>query len=82
MKIKRDKEETKFIGENFTGLIEYSDGAIRHKWMGIVYYKNRYFHNENGPATISIDGEKDYYLNGMYYHSIEEWKIDLEKLKK
>ena len=50
---------------------EYRDGSK-------FWYKKGKCHRENGPAIIDGNGEKQYYLNGIYYPNIktdEEWII-------
>src|ERR1700691_6274019 len=43
--------------ENYTGIVEYSDGII-------YYYLNGKKHREDGPAIICRDGTLFHYLNG------------------
>jgi hypothetical protein len=50
------------------------------------WYLNNNLHREDGPARILVDEdtgkiENDYFLNGIRY-SLNEWNIELSKLKK
>mgnify|MGYP003345210780 CR=1 FL=1 len=38
------------------------------------WYKNYFFHREDGPAVILPDGYKEYYLKGEYL-TFEEWLV-------
>jgi hypothetical protein len=82
MKIKNTKEHDEFIKNNFTGIIEYNDGVGFCGWYMMKHIKNGKCHREDGPAMIWLNGNKEWRLNDTQYISIEEWKIDLEKLKK
>jgi hypothetical protein len=53
--IKIDYSE--FISNNFTGIVEYPDGAR-------LWYKEGNLHREDGPAWEFPDGEKQWYKEG------------------
>lgn len=38
-------------------------------------------HNEDGPAVELPSGKKEYYLNGLYYKTKEQWQAELDKRK-
>jgi len=44
------------LPENYTGIVEYSNGTIS-------YYLNGELHRENGAAIIRNDGSEEYCLN-------------------
>ena len=49
--------------ENYTGIVEYSDGII-------YYYLNGKKHREDGPAVIFDYTEDDYYLEEYYLNDV------------
>ena len=58
------------IPENFTGIIEFSDGE---KW----WYKEGERHRENGPAVECTNGTKRWYVNDQLHRGdgpAIEWK--------
>jgi hypothetical protein len=66
MKVKNNEEFIEFSNDNFTGIIEWCDGAEHFAWLSIDYFKNGSYHRENGPAKIWLDGTMEYYLGGIY----------------
>lgn len=46
------------------------DDYVRHPTR-----KVKTFHRVDGPALECIDGYKEYYLNGKYYSSMQEWSL-------
>ena|ERR1700691_1414023 len=73
------------LPENYTGIIEYSDGSI-------FYFLNGKHHREDGPAIIFSHGTLEYCLNGLrhredgpaiiWYDGIEEWCINNKDITK
>lgn len=58
---------------DFTGVIKDSDGD--YGW-----YKNGKLHREDGPAFVPLNTDSSgYYLYGIHYINIEEWKDALKK---
>ena len=49
--------ESDRIPENFTGIVEWANGAK-------YWYRNGEWHRESGPACECADGCKFWYLNG------------------
>jgi hypothetical protein len=80
MKIKNDKEYNELFNKNFTGIIEFTDGA--RELHSIHYYKNGKHHRKDGPARIWSLGLKAYYFYGKQYNTEEEWKTKVEKSRK
>jgi hypothetical protein len=58
---------------NFTGIIEYGDGARFLELSSIEHYRNGSRHNENGPAIEYPNGNKIWYLNGERLTK-KQWK--------
>lgn len=63
---------------NERGYLHREDGPAveipnRHK----AWYINGELHREDGPAKIFSDGEGWYYLNDVFYYSVDEWKQEL-----
>jgi hypothetical protein len=56
---------TSEIPENYTGIVEYSNGTK-------VWYLNGKTHRLDGPAIEYPSGTKYWYLNDVYYPQ-EEW---------
>jgi hypothetical protein len=54
--------------------VEYLDGEKE-------YWLNGSIHREDGPAIIWDCGKKEWWLNGKIFFK-EDWKIEVEKLKK
>ena|ERR1700691_4939527 len=48
------------IPENYTGIIECSNGSI-------FYFLNGFIHREDGPAVTHPNGNMHYYLNGKLH---------------
>jgi hypothetical protein len=82
MKFKNNRDQDKLYSPNFTGILEWCDGINHVDWSSIFCYKNRRFHRENGPAVEFADGRKHWHLNGKYFYSEEDWKREVEKLRK
>jgi hypothetical protein len=82
MKIKSFKEKKKLFSSGFTGIIERCDGAEDPYLTWAAHYKNGREHRENGPAVEYSDGDKRWFLNGKGCKDEEDWKIEVEKLKK
>jgi hypothetical protein len=78
MKVKRWTEEP----QNFTGIIEFCDGIRYFDFASIRHLKCDQFHREDGPARIWPDNSKQWWLDGVYYHTENEWKIAAKKFKK
>ena len=53
---------------------EYSNGNK-------VWCKHGKYHREDGPAIEWADGSKGWYLNGVPYHSEQDYRIALRKIK-
>jgi hypothetical protein len=65
------------------GLLHRENGPAEIFWSGEKFwYFNDSLHREDGPAFESITGMKWWYLNGKLFDSEEQWKIEVEKLKK
>lgn len=70
--------------ENFTGIVEICDGWYEDifKTRSVFYEKGK-ISNLNGPAIMWGDGAKSWWLNNeLYDYKMEQWKIEVEKLKK
>jgi Ni,Fe-hydrogenase I large subunit len=64
----RDMHVTNF------GAIEQSDGSYidedgEHLW----YNEAGDYHREDGPASIHMDGDVYWYLNGLNFRTFESW---------
>lgn len=69
------------IPENFSGIIEWCDGAEHCSWTSVDYYKNGEYHREDGPAvTFLKSGNVEHYLHNNLFTK-EEWKIELARLQ-
>jgi hypothetical protein len=66
MKIKNEKEFNKVFHDDFTGIIEWCDGTEDPNRVSIRYFKNREYHNENGPAYSSFE-TKQWCLRGILH---------------
>jgi hypothetical protein len=67
MKIKDNDENNELFPSEFTGILEYCDGAEEPCSTWVRYYKNGKEHRENGPAIECSDGDKLWFLNGKLH---------------
>ena len=83
--------ESDSVPDNFTGIVEYSNGnkywylnGIRHRVDGPAieyssgtkyWYLNGKLHREDGPACEYIDGTKYWYLNGIQHTESDFLKL-------
>ena len=49
------------------------DGHWIDRWGDEVWIKDGTWHCEHGPAVILSDGEKQWWLNGVWLDSFEDW---------
>jgi hypothetical protein len=61
------KNWTKEILDNFTGMIEMSDGIEENNDIGVAFFKKRVVHRTGGPAVEYFNGNKFWLLNGDYH---------------
>ncbi len=61
------------IPDNFTGIIEYENGA--KEW-----YKNGRFHREDGPAKIRSNGFKEWWLDGEFIYAAVRGNLNKDKI--
>jgi hypothetical protein len=61
------------IPNDFTGILEFSNGAK-------LWKVNGNWHREDGPAYEREDGTKEWWLSNCQYTE-EQWKIEVEKLR-
>lgn len=64
------------VPENFTGIIEYTSGfhSGNKYWL-----KDGKSHREDGPAVEYNDGSKQWWIEGTYYYSEEDFKKEIER---
>jgi hypothetical protein len=80
MKFKNNKESNELFPSEFTGILEWCDGAEYVYWISINHFKVSVRHREDGPAFEWTNGKKEWFLNGEEY-SEEDWKTEVEKLR-
>jgi hypothetical protein len=82
MKIKNIEEYDKCIRNNFTGIVEDSDGENFISIVLFRYFKNGKYHREDGPTIEWVDGTKFWYLDGNLYTKKDCWEIERMKFSK
>ena len=49
------------------------NGMYTNKYGTKAWYVNDELHRLDGPAIEGADGSKEWWVNGIYYVSFEEW---------
>lgn len=74
--------DDELLDDDFSGILEWSDGTENPSWTSIEYFKNAEFHREDGPAVVWFPtGTKSWFLNGKGCKGEENWKKEIKKLK-
>jgi uncharacterized protein YlzI (FlbEa/FlbD family) len=72
-KIITDEDDDNPVPDDFTGIIEESDGY--KEW-----YQNGFLHRLDGPAIEYSNGTKSYFINGKRFDSQESWQEEVDKI--